>query len=439
VKREAMMLFLPLLFILAIEIVVSLKPPVNLPLALSNDGGTLFVKNRLVPILQASMTESRVHLLGKGEALNMLESLKEEMLSGVLSSSSPVWQQIITAASVDRNMGWDSLTNEAAEKYFYYRIAVAVQANSVPGGGATFDCFLDKKLSNLKNSQPFLEEISGRLPDIVMATDPLESLEMFLFVSLWSMQKDRKLICNDDSITGTAKKRRAFADGVRTQMSYLASNDIAAVLKLFDEGKSGRGDVSIIVGNTGKELAADLALAYTLLTSNLCETVTFHTKRYTANEFGATNVDVYGHVEHLADPVHSSVWAMRHFGEALRTLIFTGRLKIEDDEFWCLPTPFWELPAHLEAKLSSSRLVIIKGDDNYGRMLGGLDWPLTTESNSVLNYWHVPVCALRVLESEVGCGFDDATARQAGFNKAFMNSGRWGQVQFYAPDALIPS
>ena len=72
-------------------------------------------------------------------------------------------------------------------------------------------------------------------------------------------------------------------------------------------------------------------------------------------------------------------------------------------------------------------------------MLGGLDWPLSAESNSVLSYWHVPVCALRVLESEVGCGFDDATARQAGFNKAFMNSGRWGQVQFYAPDALIQS
>lgn len=427
------------LLIWAVQIAVSLKPPVNLPVALSNDGGTLFVKHRLVPILQASMTESRVHLLGKGEALNMLELLKEEMLSGVLSLSSPLWEQIITAASVDRSMGWDTLRKEVAEKYFYYRIAIALESNSVPGGGASFDCFLDKKLSNLKNSQPFLEEISGRLPDVVMATDPLESLEMFLFVSLWSMQKDRKLICNDDSVTGTAKKRRAFADGIRSQMSYLASNDIAAVLKIFDEGKSGRGDVSIILGNTGKELAADLALAYTLLTSNLCETVTFHTKRYTANEFGATNVDVYGHVEHLADPVHSSVWAVRHFGEALRTLIFTGRLKIEDDEFWCLPTPLWELPPHLEAKLSSCRLVIIKGDDNYNRMLGSLDWPISMESNSVLSYWHVPVCALRVLESEIGCGFDDSTARPAGFNKAFMNSGKWGQVQFYAPNALISS
>ena len=433
------MSFPSLLFFLLLEIIVSLKPPVNLPLALPNERGKFLLKNRLVPILQASMTESRVHLLGKGEALNMLASLEEEMLSGILPSCSSVWEQIITASSVDRSMGWDSLPEKIAEKYFYYRIFAALEANSVPGGGAIFDCFLDKKLSNLKSSQPFLEEISSRLPDIVMATDPMESLEMFLFVSLWGMQKDRKLICNDDSITGTAKKRRAFSDGIRSQMTCLASNDMAAVLKLFDEGKSGRGDVSIIVGNTGKELAADLALAYALLTSNLCETVTFHTKRYTANEYGATNVDVYGHVEHLADPVHSSVWAVRHFGEALRTLIFTGRLKIEDDEFWCLPTPLWELPPHLEAKLSSCRLVIIKGDDNYNRMLGSLDWPLTTDTSSVLSYWHVPVCALRVLESEVGCGFDDVTARQSGFSKSFMKSGKWGQVQFYAPEKPTPS
>jgi hypothetical protein len=263
-----------------------------------------------------------------------------------------------------------------------------------------------------------------------MANSPLEALKLFLFVSLWSMQKDRQLIAGDPYITGTAKKRQAFSDGINAQMSYLLRNDMKELLNVFEEGKTARGDVAIIVDRTGKALVADLALAYTLITLNLCETVTLHTKKYTVSEFGATSVDVFGHIEHLADPVHSNVWAVRHFGEALRRFVFTGRLKIEDDIFWCLPTPLWDMPIHLEESLASSRLVIMKGDTNYRRLLGNLDWPLSSDSGSVLNYFHIPVCALRIIESEIGCGIDEVGANQAGFSKASMQAGRWGMVQF---------
>ena len=83
----------------------------------------------------------------------------------------------------------------------------------------------------------------------------------------------------------------------------------------------------------------------------------------------------------------------------------------------------WEMPTHLEKRLSESRLVIVKGDINYRRMLGDWDRPLTTEPNSVLNYWHIPVCAIRILESEVGCGLEERS-------KVSMTSGRYGMVQF---------
>lgn len=420
-----------MLFICAFSLmgsVMSLKSPINIPPLVHGKVSKNIVESKLVPILQQSMIESRVHLLGKGESLNMLEALREEMLAGILLQNNPIWESIITENGIEGQLSWNGLPDRLVESYFYHKLSVALEANSCAENEATFDCFLDKKLANLKKSQPFLEEIAGRLPDIIMANDPLEALETFLFVDLWAMQRERKLICSDESITGTAKKRRAFSDGIRSQMSYLANNDCKDLLQVFQEGKSGRGDVSIILGNTGKELVADLALAYTLIALNLCETVTFHTKKYTTNQYGATTVDVYGHVEHLADPVHSSVWAVRHFGEALRTYIYAGRLKIEEDDFWCLPTPLWEMPAHLETRLASSRLIIVKGDDNYRRMLGDRDWPLDSDTASALNYWHVPVCAVRVLESEIGCGFDEATAKQAGYNKAFMTSGKWGQV-----------
>lgn len=415
--------------------VASLICPTNLPQDTLSKRNPNIVSNKLIPILESSIVESRVHLRGKGESLNLLESLKEEMLGDILKTISPAWETIIANDCVSDSPKWTDLSDEVAESLFYQKISVALEANEVAGNEATFDCFLDNKLSSLRKSQIFLEEISNRLPDIIMEKDPLEALEKFLLVSVWGMQSARKLICNDESITGTANKRRAFNDGLRSQMEYLAQNDLAEVMKIFKDG--GDGDISIVLNNTGKELVADLALAYTLLVLNLCKTVTFHTKAYTVNRYGATNVDVYGHIEHLADPVHSSVWAVRHFGEALRAFINNGRIKIIDDEFWCLPSPLWEMPEHVESILGTSKLVIVKGDANYRRMLGSRSWPLSDKST--LKYWHVPVCAIRVIESEIGCGFDEATVRQATFNKSFMTSGRWGQIQFQSaesPDVL---
>ena len=410
--------------------VASLVCPTNLPLDTLSKRNPNIVVNKLIPILESSIVESRVHLRGKGESLNLLELLKEEMLADNLKSVSPTWETIISNDCIGDSSKWTSLSDEVAESLFYHKISIALEANAITGNEATFDCFLDNKLSSLRKSQIFLEEISNRLPDVIMEKDPVEALKKFLLVSVWAMQGARKLICNDESITGTANKRRAFNDGLQSQMEYLALNDLPEVMKIFRDG--GDGDVSIVLNNTGKELVADLALAYTLLVLNLCKTVTFHTKAYTVNRYGATNVDVYGHIEHLADPVHSSVWAVRHFGEALRAFINTGRIKIIDDDFWCLPTPLWEMPQHVESMLATSKLVIVKGDANYRRMLGSRNWPLSDKS--ALKYWHVPVCAIRVMETEIGCGFDEVTAKQATFNKSFMTSGRWGQIQFQSAD-----
>ena len=76
------------------------------------------------------------------------------------------------------------------------------------------------------------------------------------------MQKKRRLICDDPKIQGTAAKRRGFSDGIRNQMSYLLNNDCKNVLSIFQEGKTAQGNVSVILGSTGKELVADLAVAY---------------------------------------------------------------------------------------------------------------------------------------------------------------------------------
>lgn len=261
---------------------ISFNAPNNLPSIIQNICFKDILENTLLPILSLSIANDRVFLLGKGTGLNNLEELKEEILSDKILIDTPMfekdWKSII-----NERTKWSDLPERIAESLFYRKFADCL-ADTEP----KHDCFLEKKLTQLKENQLFLEEISIRLPDIVIAPNPLEALQTFLLVSLWSMQKSRRLISTESNVVGTANRRKVFADGVLRQMSYLVSNDCQSILQLFKEGKTGRGNVAIILGNTGKELIADLAVAYTLISLNLCESVTFHTKKYTISEYGAT-------------------------------------------------------------------------------------------------------------------------------------------------------
>jgi hypothetical protein len=320
-----------------------LKTPLSLPVLLARKGP--IIESKLLPILNLAMTENRSNLLGKGNGYNMLENLREELSAGVIltddSDFQDVWQPII---ALSPSVRWDELPDNMAESFFYWKFYKAMLENKVDEN-PVFDLFTDKKVADLKLCQTFMEEIAVRLPDIVMVDDPLDALEIFFSVSLWSMKKDLRLIGNARA-TGKERKK-AFEEGMEQLASYFVINDISHVKNVFKEGKTGRGNVDVVLGKTGRELIGDLSLAYTLIALNLCETVTFHTKKYPTLEYGATTLDVLGHIEHLADPVHSDIWAVRHFGEALRANLYQGRLVIEEDEFWCLPTPLWELPTRL--------------------------------------------------------------------------------------------
>ena len=73
----------------------------------------------------------------------------------------------------------------------------------------------------------------------------------------------------------------------------------------------------------------------------------------------------------------------------------------------------------------------------YRRLLGDLAWPHEQESNTVLSYWHdVPVTAIRVCKSDIGCGIDTkVTKRVQKDNSHFMTAGIWGMIQFYNPES----
>jgi hypothetical protein len=107
------------------------------------------------------------------------------------------------------------------------------------------------------------------------------------------------------------------------------------------------------------------------------------------------------------------------------------RLELKDDFFWTSPLYFWEMPASIRQELSESDLVISKGDANYRRLSGDLDWPPTTSFQDVVRYFPTPLVALRVLKAELALGL---TANQVqnldNQEPDWKFNGKWAVIQF---------
>ena len=75
--------------------------------------------------------------------------------------------------------------------------------------------------------------------------------------------------------------------------------------------------------------------------------------------------------------------------------------KIRRDPFWTFPHDFSEMATaapELYEELSASKLVIFKGDLNYRKLVGDLEWPVQTSfSKALRGFRPAPLVALRTL------------------------------------------
>jgi hypothetical protein len=91
----------------------------------------------------------------------------------------------------------------------------------------------------------------------------------------------------------------------------------------------------------------------------------------------------------------------------------------------------WKLPQELNEDLSQSDLLISKGDANYRRLLGDLEWDFTLPFEKVVDYLPVPLVALRTLKAELAVGLSLEQIQET-YNRDsnWMVDGKWGVVHF---------
>lgn len=342
-----------------------------------------------------------------------------------------------------------------AEFYFYRRILAAIGYFDPASPAFGHDPFARDKRAGLDAGMGAATQLARRANAFAEkrqsgSAATAEEVRLFLMVALWGNRMDLSIWPEDGGNEGGGTKgeraANAFADALSSGEKYLLSDDsqAAARLLLGAEGPAGKRqivggtnknkDVSVVVDNAGFELTCDLALADALIAGGCASRVTLRVKAHPTFVSDATVKDAIDTIDAMASSADADVAAM---GARWRQHLSSGAWVLVPDFAWCQPQPFWSLPEAVNAELRSSRLVIVKGDANYRRLLGDARWDLATPFEDVTCCFPAPLLALRTLKAELGCGIPREKASKAAEKHPvdWMTSGTFGCAQLNAAPA----
>lgn len=311
-----------------------------------------------------------------------------------------------------------------AEMYFYRRILEAIgfhQAGDFQG----YDPFqLQKKrvLESADSSTKNLAELLERsFQDSYNGSTGWQAhLQELLVLNVWGNQADLSM--------WSSNEERPDHKASEDQQSHLLVEDGHRVAEFFNTGSDHIQRVDFILDNYGPELIHDIGLADFLLAMDLTQSVRFHAKPTPHYVSDAMIPDIHSTRAYLQDHREPAV---RNLGQRMAGYLQEGQLEITEDYFWTSPTYFWDMPTYIRDLLSTADLVISKGDANYRRLAGDLDWSPTTPFDDVMRYFPTSLLALRVLKAELALGLSSSQVNRLNVDDpGWKVNGNWAVIQF---------
>ena len=190
---------------------------------------------------------------------------------------------------------------------------------------------------------------------------------------------------------------------------------------------------SMVMDNCGFELFTDLCLADFLLTTGLVDRVRLRIKDQPWFVSDTTKADLDWSLEQmLGSPEESPLGQLARRWE---THLRSGSWTVHSDAFWTYPHSYHEMPSTdpaLYQDLSTDCLVIFKGDLNYRKLVGDLNWQTTVPFSEALKRFRPGrVLAVRTAKADVMVGLEPGQAETAAEeDKEWMVTGRWGVMQY---------
>lgn len=383
------------------------------PPILTSEIGT-FAHHTLRDRLPAILRETRALNEFPPDIRAELDRLHAELTGGVirdLQESTPdaAFWRAVSAPQIGHS--WLDVPWYWAEAYFYRRILEATRYFQ-PGPWQGVDPFAAKKRQEwAPDAAPRTAlQLVQSLPE-----DPAARFNRLLHASLWGNRTDLSYT--------VAAHLGATAQPADERENLLA--DDSAALWRFLQTRAG-GSVALLADNAGTELLIDLLLIDFLLCSGLADQVHLHLKPQPLFVSDAMLPDLVAGLDALA--------ALGGDGQKLAYRldghVAAGDLVLKSHWFNTTSLFYCQMPEDLVVDLAGMRLVLVKGDANYRRLLGDAHWAPTTPFAEVLSYFPAPVAALRTLKAEIIVGLAPGQAeRLAAEDPAWLVNGRRGVIQ----------
>ncbi|MEV0354971.1 damage-control phosphatase ARMT1 family protein [Nocardia sp. NPDC050697] len=299
-----------------------------------------------------------------------LEELLTESTTGVmqpLSEDTADRERWLARGAEHYGKPWGDAPFLWAESFFYRRLLEATGYHR-PGPWRGIDPFAPFKTAELHGAT-----VTGQLGSLGDV-----DRDRLLLACLWGNRADLGF-----QLTATESETS----------DALLIDDSALLWSMLEDAPR----LDVIADNAGAELLPDLILIDHLLTAGTVPEIRLWVKPAPYYVSDATTADVLAILALLRDTATS-------LGRRLEDHITTARLSIDTHEFFCAPLLFAEMPDDLATELAGAQVTVLKGDLNYRRLVGDLDWPATTPFAETVQPFPAPVVALRTLKSDVVVG-----------------------------------
>jgi len=389
------------------------------------------IKIRLKGIGQRIIQENSFSAQPLSRMIALVEDLPNGKIRWLEDHAAPdhaVWQEYIQPYL---GMSWLEVPWFFAETYFYRRVLEATGYFGA-GDGVGVDPYAYQKRLGLLNNQEAVRAASGAAAGWLSAVGAADlasrdrvvaqCLDHLIALSLWGNQADLSMWpAGEVGSTGSLAERTPEADGG----VLLVDNRERIRAYVFSLE---RPRLDLVLDNSGLELVHDLLSVKLLLQTDLAGRVVLHVKAHPTFVSDAVREDVLQTVQFLRNGQEPAVIQT---GEFLQAQLDSGRLAIRDDFYWNSPLAFWDAPHSIERDLTSSQLVISKGDANYRRFLGDRHWAFNLPAKNALGYLPFPYLALRVCKSEVAVGLQAAQMEAlSSMDADWMVNGTCGMIQY---------
>lgn len=256
--------------------------------------------------------------------------------------------------------------------------------------------------------------------------DKEEYLRDFLQIALWGNRCDLSI---------SASQENSQTESILDQLHHLEPNilvnDTKQVLNCLRSNVKDRA-IDIVLDNAGFELVTDLCLAEVLLMCGWADCIRMHGKAMPWFVSDVTSSDFEWTLDSL---FKSSRPSMAYFGELWRQRLEKKSWMFTVEDFWTIPYDFAKMKtssSSLYERFKDSKIVFFKGDLNYRKLLGDLDWNPTTPFEVTLRGFHpAPLCALRTCKADLiaglAAGQKETVEKQ---DKNWMLNGNWAVISF---------